>query len=103
MTYQLVKGWWAIQDAVQWKVPMFELTEDLIKKVDDDDVYEFADGTKGFSLGRKSYFVKETKDELKTYIIGQLFKKADYVDTLIAQHMQVKLDIRESIDVIAGA
>ena len=102
MTHQLIKGWWAVRDAVQWKEPMFELSDEIIQKVDDDDVYELGDGTKGFSLGSKSFIIAETKDELKSYVIGELFLMEDHLDAEIAKLMQRKLENRNTLNKVAG-
>ena len=107
---KISKGMWAIRECVQWTLPMFEITDEFISTVVDldDDVCTIGDENYVKIRGEdpflaKSYLFADTKDELKTKILGFLYGTRDGLENKI-QDIRGEIDwVNNLIGKVAGA
>jgi hypothetical protein len=89
-----------------WTEPMFEITDEFIVTVGTaivlSDTVQHA-YVHHYGFNHTEYAVGDTKDDLKSYIIGKLFEKIDDIDEEIQEKNILKANIHSTINQIAGA
>jgi hypothetical protein len=108
---KISSGMWAIRECVEWKQPMFEITEDFIRSIEDpyDDVFQIdADSyvkirNEYTAFQDKTYLLADTKDELKTNVIGKLFAMRESSEKKIYEIKDKINSIDCTINMVAGA
>lgn len=108
---KISSGMWAIRECVDWKQPMFEITEDFIRSIEDPyedvcliDTDSYVKIRNEHSAFRdKSYLFADTKDELKTKVIGMLFAMRESSEKKIYEIKEKINSIDCTINMVAGA